>query len=136
LTDLEELSANTGVGLRVVFIRPAGVAEGWERGELWDRAVAIPGTNVECDPKGAEARRRGATTSGHVVLQSSDGTSSFSGGITSGRGRSGESAGRCAIQAILRGEASSIRVAPVFGCPLLSPVDRCREDGAECQRKW
>jgi hypothetical protein len=70
-----------GTGARVVFVRPAGVADGWERGELWDAAAELPGVRVECDPGGVEARRAGATISGHLVVHDGAGAVAFRGGI-------------------------------------------------------
>src|SRR5437764_11181712 len=30
----------------VVFVRPPGCPDGWERGDLWDAAAALPGVTV------------------------------------------------------------------------------------------
>ena len=45
------------------------------------------------DPGGAEARRFGVATSGHVLLYDTRGDLIFSGGITPGRGEQGDNAG-------------------------------------------
>jgi hypothetical protein len=120
------------VTVRVLFVRPVGVAEGWERGELWDAATEVPGVRVECDAGGAEARRAGATTSGHVVLYDAAGAVAFRGGITRARGRVGDSPGRRAVADILRGESGVDRAAPVFGCPLFANCGD--EDTGTCPR--
>src|SRR5687767_9270215 len=36
----------------VLFTRPAGAAEGWERTDLWASAAAIPGVTVVADEAG------------------------------------------------------------------------------------
>ena len=66
---------------------------------LWEHARAIPGVRVTADRDGLEAQRFGALTSGHALLYDSAGRLAFSGGITSGRGHSGDNAGRSAIEA-------------------------------------
>src|SRR5215210_4678983 len=88
LAELGELLSHNSVGaeVRILFVRPEGVADGWERGELWATAADIPGVRVECDPGGAEAARAGATASGHVVVYDRDGRVAFRGGITKARG--------------------------------------------------
>jgi hypothetical protein len=75
LAELAEATRRAGpnVGVRVAFVRPPGAGDGWERGELWDAAAALPGVRVGCDAGGAEARRAGATTAGHVVVYDAGG---------------------------------------------------------------
>jgi hypothetical protein len=65
-----------------------------------------------------EARRFGAATSGHVLLYRPDGRLVFSGGITRGRGQVGDSPGRAALCARLRGVCESLASTAVYGCPL------------------
>jgi hypothetical protein len=122
-TTLDELAevietAPPGLSVRVVFVSLAGDEAGLERTELWTTASRLRGVRVECDADGVEARRTGATTSGHVVLYDPAGRLAFRGGLTRGRGRAGESAGRGAILTALEGQEPQTRVAPVFGCPL------------------
>lgn len=104
------------VQVRVVFVRPAGAAPGWERTASWDAAAAIPGVEVTCDADG-DAARAGAATSGHVVLTDAAGRVAFRGGLTRGRGRVGESAARRTILGVVAGEQADGE-APVYGCPL------------------
>ena len=106
----------------VVFVRPAGSLAGWEAGELWDAAAKLPGACVRCDADGGEARRAGAATSGDAVLVGRDGRVAYRGGLTAGRGRSGDSPGRRAVRAALAGTDSPNARGPVFGCPLFSPT--------------
>lgn len=103
----------------VVFVRPIGTAPGWERGEAWSEAERL-GFIVECDPDGGAARSAGAETSGAAVLIDPSGRVVFHGGLTAGRGRSGECAGRRAVRGWVHGEAAA-DTAPVYGCPLHTP---------------
>lgn len=106
------------VSANVVFVRPKGFAEGWERTSLWTSAAMIPGVGVSADNEGVEARRFASQTSGQVVLYGVDGHLLFSGGITVARGHSGDSTGRNAIVALLTRDGSAVEQTPVFGCPL------------------
>ncbi|MBN8229747.1 RedB protein [Corallococcus macrosporus] len=101
----------------VLFLRPEGLEDGWEQGDLWRTAASIPGVTVLRDPDGVEAKRFGATTSGHVVLYGADGRLRFSGGITVARGHVGDSPGREALERVLLedGEGGGT---PVYGCAL------------------
>jgi hypothetical protein len=115
LAELAELARDAPqLDVTVVFVRPAGAEPGWERSAAWD---AVPGAHVRCDAGGAEAARVGALTSGQAVLTDHTGRVAFRGGLTRGRGRVGESPGRRAVLAILRGEEAP-DAAPVYGCPL------------------
>jgi hypothetical protein len=102
----------------VVFVRPQGVPEGWERTDAWSEAEAIPGVNVSCDAGGFEARTFGVFTSGHVLLYDAGGDLLFSGGVTASRGHSGDSEGRDAVLSWLARGRAEIREMPVFGCSL------------------
>jgi hypothetical protein len=131
LNELTELArqAGPGVAVRVVFVRPSDAPQEWERSDLWDTAAAIPGVRVSCDPGGVEARRAGATTSGHLVIYDPLGRVAFYGGITRGRGREGESYARQAILTLLGGGEQAIRRAPVFGCELLTADELADREG-------
>ena len=131
---LEELAGilethGTRLDTRVLFFRPAG--GGWEEGELWRRAAALP-VCVAWDEGGGEGNRFGVRTSGHVLLFGSDGRLLFSGGITPSRGHAGPSAGREALLALLDGRAPCRTGAEVFGCPLCTPRS-CREESDSCR---
>jgi hypothetical protein len=120
---LDELEAlfPIAAAVEVMFLRPSEVEAGWEKTSLWQRVSALPGVRVHTDTSGAEAKRFGAKTSGHVVLYGADGTLSFSGGITGARGHSGDNPGRRALASALGGATSSS--APVFGCPIETPTE-------------
>ena len=110
------------LSVRVVFVRPAGAPEEWERGDSWEAAGRMPGAEVARDVDGTEAKRLGAKTSGLAVLSDPGGRIVFRGGLTSGRGRGGDSVGRRAVLSWLR-TGRGDPTAPVFGCPLFTPDD-------------
>jgi hypothetical protein len=120
--ELDTLLARTAVrpSTMAVFVRPAGTEPGWERKGLWSKAAAIPGVEAAVDPEGAEARRFGVQTSGHVLLFGPDGALRFSGGITSARGHAGDNAGLSQVLDRLRNAALPGSTTPVFGCLLFA----------------
>jgi hypothetical protein len=104
----------------VVFVRPPGVPEGWERGGLWNDVLSMPGVRAHVDESGLLAKAHGATTSGHVVLVDRSGKVLFSGGITGLRGHVGDNAGRQSLLARLQPGAPKSESHVVFGCPVLN----------------
>jgi hypothetical protein len=102
----------------VLFIRPAGMEQGWERTATWSQAQRIPGVTVVLDPQGAEATRFGALTSGEVALYDPAGHLLFSGGITGARGHVGDNLGRRSVLGLLDGDRAAEHDHPVYGCPL------------------
>lgn len=106
------------VSAHVLFAKPAGAPEHWERGELWDEASAIPGVETVCDEGGVEAKRLRVETSGQALLFSADGHLIFRGGITPARGHMGENAGSESVAAYLEGKQAPVAQARVFGCSL------------------
>lgn len=110
--------AHDRVQAHVLIVRPPGVPEQWERTGLWPSAAAIPGVVVHADIDGQEARRFGATASGHVVVYDAAGQLRFRGGITDARGHEGDNPGRSrALAAIVRSPGATS--GPTFGCELL-----------------
>jgi hypothetical protein len=110
----------------VLFFQPADAAADWQATDLWHSASAIPGVYVVADVEGAEAKRFGAATSGHVLLFAPDGRCLFSGGITMSRGHAGDNVGRSTVLALLAGGSPDLTVVPVFGCPLF-PLSAAEE---------
>lgn len=92
----------------------------WNETDLYDRAAAIPGVTVVRDGDGQEAARFQATVSGQTLLFDAAGHRLYSGGITPARGVEGDSPGKNAILALVRGEQVKRAQSPVFGCSLLS----------------
>jgi len=110
----------------VLFLKPAGFSDDWEKTDLWQSAASIPGVKVVVDQDGVEADRFQAVTSGQTVLYDTEGRLLFSGGITGSRGHSGDNAGRSAIVSLLNtGEATAAETF-VFGCPLSTTNSECR----------
>ncbi len=106
------------ISVEVVFARPPGTADGWERTPLREAALAIPGVVVVDDPGNVEAERFGAATSGTTLLYDASGRLLFAGGITSLRGHEGPSFGQERIVALVTDGHADRRDSPVFGCEL------------------
>jgi hypothetical protein len=136
LHEFQEIVARAPAGVRaeVVFVRPPGVTEGWERGNLWDEANALRGVRVTVDCGAAEAERFGVSTSGHTLLYDADGKLAFSGGITRARGHDGENSGSRGVLGRLRGEPDGADRFPVFGCPLIGTGTSSAGGNSSCRR--
>jgi hypothetical protein len=126
LGELEKIVARypDAVAPWVVFLRPGGADDNWEKTDLRETAAAIPGVHVISDLRGAEARRFHAATSGQTLLYSDQGKLLFSGGITYARGHSGDNAGRAAIESCLAGHWQGYCQTPVFGCPIAATREK------------
>ena len=111
----------------VLFLKPAGFSDDWERTDLWQSAASIPGVSVMVDDDGAEARRFNSSTSGQTILYDAEGRLLFSGGITASRGHSGDNAGRSAIVSLVNEGAADRAETLVFGCPLFDKSSECLE---------
>lgn len=111
----------------VLFLKPSGSTDNWERTDLWQSAARIPGVNVVADDGGVESRRFHALTSGQTALYDEAGRLLFSGGITGSRGHSGDNAGRSAIVSLLTAGEAEAAETFVFGCPLYDPRSECTE---------
>lgn len=110
----------------VLFLKPPGFSDEWERTDLWQSAASIPGVNVMVDESGAEARRFQAATSGQTMLYDADGRLLFSGGITGSRGHSGDNAGRSSIVSLLNTGTAERAETFVFGCQLFGANSECQ----------
>ena len=119
------------VDAHVLFFKPSGFPNDWEKTGLWLSAEAIPGVKVVCDEDGSEAKRFRATTSGYSLLYNSMGRLLFGGGITGSRGHSGDNAGRNAIESFLMNGVADQKQTFVFGCPLLGRDDACVTENQE-----
>lgn len=122
------------VSVQVLFFKPAGFPDGWEKTDLWYSAASIPGVTVVCDESGIEARCFNQKSSGAVVLYDAEGRLLFNGGITGARGHSGDNDGRAAIVSLLVGEAGKRAQTPVFGCSLIEEDNSCTEGENLCRR--
>lgn len=102
----------------IVFIKPDGTPDGWERTDLWDSAAAIPGVHVVADLGSELSEQFRIQTSGSAVMYSPDGRRIFHGGITSTRGHEGANAGTDAILSLISNKSPTQTTTPVFGCAL------------------
>jgi hypothetical protein len=105
----------------VVFVRPPGVPEDWEKTDLWRSAARIPGVTVMGDTDGLEAARFGAQASGQTLFYNASGDLQFSGGITASRGHSGDNLGRSSLVALVTTGESTTNHTSVYGCSLQNP---------------
>jgi len=121
------------LAVNVLFIRPKGMPEDWEKSDLWQKAAAIPGVRALVDVEAIETQRFQARTSGQVILYDARGKLVFSGGITPARGHAGQSAGKAAILAFLTLGNLPVRTSEVFGCPLFGPNAGCQRKDQGCQ---
>lgn len=104
--------------VHVLVVNPEGAHGEHVRGALWRQADAIPGVDPREDDA-REARRFGATHSGHVLAFDESGKLAYSGGITPARGIEGESPARRAfVEALLAPRTHAAVHWPVFGCEL------------------
>ena len=106
--------------LLVVAYQPSSQSPEWYQTDLVRALEKLAGRPASVDVGGREARRFGATTSGHLLAFDSVGQLCFSGGITAGRGHEGDNPGQLALLDLIAGEAlPGPHRYPVYGCPLL-----------------
>jgi hypothetical protein len=122
LAELERLIAacDRPFALRIVFVRPAGTGDDWNRTDLHRAAERIPHAVVSDDADGIEAARFDAKTSGQALLYAADGRLLFQGGLTASRGHEGDNVGRSALSALISGSRSNCTQTAVFGCSLVN----------------
>jgi len=56
------------LGAYVLFLKPDGFSDDWEKSDLWQSAATIPGVTVIPDDDGNEARRFGANIGSNSSL--------------------------------------------------------------------
>jgi hypothetical protein len=118
--ELNRLLARCGgnIAAHVIFFKPASQGNEWAETDSWREAKAIPGVTVDNDTDGRLAHQFGAETSGAVLLFDPNGQQLFSGGITAGRGHSGDNAGADVIVALVNCRKTAIKETFVYGCSL------------------
>jgi hypothetical protein len=129
LAELDRLMAKFGDRLTatIVFVKPTGNDQDWQKMPLWNQASAIPGAKLMSDVGGREAARFDASTSGQAFLFDSSGQMQFRGGITAGRGHRGDNDGEDCIGSIISGTAPPARMTSVYGFRLLdSPLPQSK----------
>lgn len=134
LEALQRLQKHLGDGasIQVQFWMPEGAGPEWRKTDLWQQAASLPNARLCADEGGVEARRFGATTSGHIAIFNADGRRIYSGGLTAVRGRVGNSADIDRICALIEDELPAPLATPVFGCPLSGTVLPCHEGVDSC----
>lgn len=127
LEALHELSLQCAsrVAIDVVFWMPHEAGSDWVDTPLCRQAMAIPGARLHQDLSGVEAQRFGAATSGQVLVYDETGKCVFRGGITTARGKFGDSDGAHAIRQLINHQSIMHTQTPVFGCPLCRLQNSC-----------
>ncbi|HEX7833208.1 MAG TPA: hypothetical protein VF787_26365 [Thermoanaerobaculia bacterium] len=111
-------AAPRGLQPKVIFVARPAAEHDWRVDWLTSMTRDVPGSTYVLDAKSAEANRFGATTSGHVLLYSADGTLHFDGGVTLGRGHQGDNdAAESLSRALALPENEPVETA-VFGCAI------------------
>jgi len=120
--ELELVAAQTQrrATIYVLFLKPSEFTEDWEKTDLWKNVSEIPGVKAVSDTDGKEAALFNGATSGQTFLYAADGHLLFKGGITDGRGHSGDNAGRSAVVAFLNEDKTAQTETEVYGCPLFN----------------
>jgi hypothetical protein len=123
LAELNILASDCGSALavRIIFVRPEGLPEEWERTDLWRAAQGVPGAILLVDRDGVEAARFRARVSGETFLYAADGWLLFQGGITAARGHEGDNQGLTALKSLVLAGRAELARAPVYGCSLFHP---------------
>lgn len=121
VTELQRLLRSPGGRLefRIYFVVAAGLETDPRETDLWKLAATLPNTTLAIDDNGQAADAFGATTSGQAYVFDGRKSLRFSGGLTSARGKTGETTGSLALLNLLQGETTATPiVSPVFGCSL------------------
>ena len=105
----------------VLFVKPSGFGDGWEKTDLWRRAEEIPRVTAVLDDRGREAALFGARTSGQTLLYDPRGRLVFAGGITAGRSHEGDNIGESRLVSLVTEGRADANHASVYGCALNDP---------------
>ena len=126
LGELERVLAGADVPLRVLLHTPSAVPSEWDASTERRVRARLP-SQVVCDDRdGALAQQFGLATSGHVLLYDACGRLRFRGGITAGRGHTGDNSAQRRLAAELGDLAHAgkpLVTTAVFGCPLRADSD-------------
>jgi len=102
----------------VIFSKPAGKNDSWLKGDLWDKAQALPGATIYVDDENQEAKRFGTNTSGEILLFKPNSTLVYHGGITASRGHEGDNKAKESITNYLATGELPQKEGRIFGCVL------------------
>ncbi len=118
--ELERLAPKTDRPIDFVFYVYTADAspESWFEESADILQSRFPGSTVIQDKNGEFAETLGAFISGSTVLYNSNGTPVFWGGVTSGRGHSGDNLGSDSIIAIVNGQEPPRTTTAVYGCEI------------------
>lgn len=123
LDELNRLVAASPISrVMVVFVNPPDASPDWHLGANW-RISEQFGFDRIIDHGAREAGLFKATCSGQLMVFDQSGSCRFNGGITSGRGHEGPSAGAIAVNQLLHNQSVQKSSTPVYGCPLLSSAE-------------
>lgn len=95
---------------------PTNAPDDWLPSSWAQRNTALPPYHLILDEGGREAGLFHVLHSGTVLLYNADGQLVYRGGITGGRGHSGDNPGRRAVLRRLQQHPADRQ--PIFGCPL------------------
>jgi len=125
LSELERILSRSGERLTVyaLVVLPENAPASWRESDIVAQLNALPNTQILFDQNGAESLRFGASTSGHALLFSPEGTRLFHGGITESRGHIGENAGEQNVLDLIQRKPALCEETPVYGCKLHNTVE-------------
>ncbi|WP_442481548.1 hypothetical protein [Aeoliella sp. SH292] len=131
-TELQRLidKTNDKVECRVLCYQPTSAGIDFANTPLIKQLAQLPNTTMVTDSDGSMASLLGMQTSGSIALFDKEGHPLFSGGITTGRGHVGPSAGAGAIIALTSGDRPTTPRTRVYGCPLRN-VEAMESEGRD-----
>ncbi len=120
LAELERLLAIESQSTRCTFLvsMPSNQSLSWIDTDTTSFAKNLPNSFLVIDVDSKVSHQLGLKNSGALLVVQSDGTISFSGGITSGRTCSVKNPGSEAVLALIRREPLQDITTPTFGCVL------------------
>jgi hypothetical protein len=113
------LRIHNKVQIYILFFSSSKFPQKWVHSATWNEAAQLPGVHLLVDRDGRIAKQFHATISGQVLLYGTNGHKLFDGGITPGRGHSGDSRGSSMLESLILKQTQPIYSSvAVFGCPI------------------
>lgn len=106
--------------VNIALFEPAATVPNWKSKHTSQYVEMFPDATIHRDLDGEQARTRGATTSGHVILYSPTGVPLYSGGLTYSRGHPGAGPGVFAIDEFLTTGHLGTQSAATYGCAIVT----------------